>query len=77
MSLPTAQDLTAQLLREGRLVELQANSGSVGRPARRFRFRAEAGHVIGVDIGAHRCWCTPWTCSVAPSPRNGSPSPPP
>ncbi|MGW8888756.1 ROK family protein [Streptomyces sp. NPDC055749] len=54
VSRPTAQDLTAQLLREGRLVELGANSGSVGRPARRFRFRAEAGHVLGIDIGAHK-----------------------
>nr|WP_245240849.1 ROK family protein [Streptomyces spiramenti] len=26
----------------------------VGRPARRFRFRAEAGHTLGVGIGAHR-----------------------
>ncbi|MBM7171142.1 ROK family protein [Streptomyces sp. G44] len=25
-----------------------------GRPARRFRFRAEAGHVLGVDIGLHK-----------------------
>ncbi|MEU6478143.1 ROK family transcriptional regulator [Streptomyces sp. NPDC047017] len=26
---------------------------SVGRPARLFRFRSEAGHVAGIDIGAH------------------------
>ncbi|WP_405943653.1 ROK family protein [Streptomyces sp. NBC_00932] len=26
----------------------------VGRPARRYRFRADAGHVIGIDIGAHK-----------------------
>lgn len=25
-----------------------------GRPARRFRFRAEAGHLLGVEIGPHR-----------------------
>jgi predicted NBD/HSP70 family sugar kinase len=25
-----------------------------GRPPRRLRFRAEAGHILGVDIGAHR-----------------------
>ncbi|NEB78881.1 ROK family transcriptional regulator [Streptomyces sp. SID14478] len=54
VSRPTAQDLTAQLLREGRLVELEPGIGGVGRPARRFRFRAEAGHVVGVDIGAHK-----------------------
>ena len=27
---------------------------SVGRPARSFRFRAEAGHVLGLDIGVHQ-----------------------
>ncbi|MFE2728105.1 ROK family transcriptional regulator [Kitasatospora sp. NPDC059327] len=27
---------------------------SVGRPAKRYRFRAEAGCVLGFDIGAHR-----------------------
>ncbi|MGW1893621.1 ROK family protein [Streptomyces sp. NPDC002004] len=54
VSRPTAQDLTAQLLREGRLVELRRGAGGVGRPARRYRFRAEAGHVLGVDIGAHK-----------------------
>ena len=25
-----------------------------GRPARRFRFRAEAGHLLGIEIGPHR-----------------------
>ncbi|MFC7309655.1 ROK family protein [Streptomyces monticola] len=58
VSKPTAQDLTAQLLREGRLVELAPEGGGVGRPARRFRFRAEAGHVLGVDIGAHKILVT-------------------
>ncbi|MER6005989.1 ROK family protein [Nonomuraea angiospora] len=26
----------------------------VGRPAKRYRFRAEAGHVVGLDIGPHK-----------------------
>jgi predicted NBD/HSP70 family sugar kinase len=26
----------------------------VGRPARRYRFRADAGHVVGLDIGPHK-----------------------
>lgn len=26
----------------------------MGRPARRYRFRAEAGHVVSVDVGAHK-----------------------
>jgi predicted NBD/HSP70 family sugar kinase len=29
-------------------------SSTVGRPARRYRFRASAGHVIGIDVGAHK-----------------------
>ncbi|WP_238011713.1 ROK family protein [Dactylosporangium sp. AC04546] len=29
-------------------------SSTVGRPARRYRFRATAGYVIGVDVGAHK-----------------------
>ncbi|GIF70000.1 transcriptional regulator [Asanoa ishikariensis] len=29
-------------------------SSAVGRPARRYQFRADAGHVLGVDVGAHK-----------------------
>jgi predicted NBD/HSP70 family sugar kinase len=29
-------------------------SSTVGRPARRYRFRGTAGHVLGVDVGAHK-----------------------
>ena len=29
-------------------------SSTVGRPARRFQFRATAGYVLGVDVGAHK-----------------------
>jgi predicted NBD/HSP70 family sugar kinase len=29
-------------------------SSTVGRPARRYQFRATAGHVIGIDVGAHK-----------------------
>ncbi|MFD3533801.1 ROK family protein [Streptomyces sp. NPDC058664] len=32
-------------------IEEVAPERSVGRPARRYRFRAEAGHVLGVDVG--------------------------
>ncbi|MGW0667240.1 ROK family protein [Streptomyces sp. NPDC002746] len=30
-----------------------APSKSKGRPARRYRFRADAGHVLGIDVGSH------------------------
>jgi predicted NBD/HSP70 family sugar kinase len=29
-------------------------SSTVGRPARRYRFNATAGHVLGVDVGGHK-----------------------
>ncbi|HET6743479.1 MAG TPA: ROK family protein [Kribbella sp.] len=35
------------------LVEEQTSAGARGRPARTYRFRAEAGYVGGIDIGAH------------------------
>jgi len=35
------------------LVEQQTSPGGRGRPARTYRFRADAGYVGGVDIGAH------------------------
>ncbi|WP_377271691.1 ROK family protein [Peterkaempfera sp. SMS 1(5)a] len=43
---------------QGWLVEAEADEGSggrraVGRPARRYRFRAEVGHVVGIDVGTH------------------------
>ncbi|HEY5979760.1 MAG TPA: ROK family protein [Microlunatus sp.] len=33
--------------------ELPAEAGQGGRPPRRFRFRSDAGYVVGVDIGDH------------------------
>lgn len=32
----------------------QATTTKMGRPSKPYRFRAEAGHVIGVDIGTHK-----------------------
>jgi predicted NBD/HSP70 family sugar kinase len=58
VSRPTAEDLLAQLLEDGRVEETtpprQANGRGAGRPARHFRFRAESGYVSGIDIGAHK-----------------------
>ncbi|MGW8887499.1 ROK family transcriptional regulator [Streptomyces sp. NPDC055749] len=43
-------------LRDCGLVEFTASAGTqqLGRPAQYARFRAEAGHVAGVDIGPHK-----------------------
>lgn len=54
LSRPTVVSQLEELLSQG-LVEEEppAASGSLGRPAKRFRFRARAGFVAGIDIGAH------------------------
>ncbi|WP_433088349.1 ROK family protein [Dactylosporangium sp. CA-052675] len=51
-----AVDVIAQGLVTGGWATIVEPGGSsvVGRPARRYRFRATAGHVIGVDIGGHK-----------------------
>ncbi|MFI5733584.1 ROK family protein [Kribbella sp. NPDC051587] len=60
VSRPTAEELLAGLIAEGRVEETApprstaAASRGAGRPARHFRFRAESGHVSGIDIGAHK-----------------------
>jgi predicted NBD/HSP70 family sugar kinase len=38
----------------GWLEAVPPKAGTTGRPARRYRFRADAGHVLGVDIGGHK-----------------------
>ncbi|WP_198359480.1 ROK family transcriptional regulator [Streptomyces fildesensis] len=57
LSRPTCEDVVNDLLDQGWAVEVLPNGDGprqVGRPARRFRFRAEAGYVLAVDIGAHK-----------------------
>ncbi|WP_433063010.1 ROK family protein [Dactylosporangium sp. CS-033363] len=51
-----AVDVIAQGLVTGGWATIVEPGGSsvVGRPARRYRFRATAGHVIGVDVGGHK-----------------------
>ncbi|MBR7835435.1 ROK family protein [Actinospica durhamensis] len=58
LSRPIIQSLADELVEMGWLSaltpeELGASGRTVGRPARRFRFHAEAGLVAGLDIGAH------------------------
>ncbi|MCX4398696.1 MULTISPECIES: ROK family protein [unclassified Streptomyces] len=59
LSWRTTQVVAEGLGTHGWLAETEAASEiagrkAVGRPARRYRFRAEAGHVVGLDIGVHR-----------------------
>ncbi|MDQ0989601.1 ROK family transcriptional regulator [Streptomyces sp. V3I7] len=57
LSRPTVEGVLEGLVAAGLVTEQAAEEGSArrqGRPARRFRFRAEAGHLLGVEVGAHR-----------------------
>lgn len=49
----SAHEVVEKLRELGWVVEVPPSAGSLGRPARRYRFRADAGHVAGVDIGVH------------------------
>lgn len=54
VSRPTAEVIVEELLTDGWAEECGEEPGDRqrGRPAKRFRFRASAGHVVGVNIGA-------------------------
>ncbi|GAA2305567.1 ROK family transcriptional regulator [Streptomyces kunmingensis] len=55
LSRPAVDVLVQALVTDGWAeVEEPGASSVVGRPARRFRFRATAGHALGIDIGVHK-----------------------
>ncbi|MFK0261549.1 ROK family transcriptional regulator [Streptomyces angustmyceticus] len=57
LSRPTVEGVVEGLIDTGLVVEAPAEEGATrrqGRPARRFRFRTEAGHLLGIEIGPHR-----------------------
>lgn len=56
LSRPTVEGVVEGLIDAGLVTEAEEEPGGVrrGRPARRFRFRAEAGHALGIEIGVHR-----------------------
>uniref|UniRef100_A0AAU2JMA4 ROK family transcriptional regulator n=1 Tax=Streptomyces sp. NBC_00049 TaxID=2903617 RepID=A0AAU2JMA4_9ACTN len=56
LSRPTVEGVVEGLIGTGLVVEAEPEEGArrQGRPARRFRFRAEAGHLLGIEIGSHR-----------------------
>ncbi|MEV0800277.1 ROK family transcriptional regulator [Kribbella sp. NPDC050281] len=54
LSRASTQDVARELLARGWVAELAPTVGTVGRPARRYRFRADAGRILGVDIGGHK-----------------------
>lgn len=57
LSRPTVEGVVEGLVEAGLAEESAGGTGHAarrGRPARRFRFRAEAGHALGIEIGSHR-----------------------
>ncbi|WP_031507016.1 ROK family transcriptional regulator [Streptomyces megasporus] len=57
LSRPTVEGVVEQLVAAGLVAEASGGPEDVrrqGRPARRFRFRSEAGHLLGIEIGPHR-----------------------
>ncbi|MQY11202.1 N-acetyl-D-glucosamine kinase [Streptomyces sp. RB5] len=53
----TVENALAALVRQGWAAEVPPAADGrrpVGRPPRRYRFRAESGCVVGLDIGAHK-----------------------
>lgn len=56
LSWRSAQVVTEKLGEQGWLAETEAEADDkrIGRPARRYRFRSEAGYVVGLDIGQRK-----------------------
>jgi predicted NBD/HSP70 family sugar kinase len=54
LSRASTEDVVRELLESGWVTEVEPAAGGVGRPARRYRFNAGAGHLLGVDIGGHK-----------------------
>ncbi|MGY1434112.1 ROK family protein [Streptomyces reniochalinae] len=60
LSRPTVEGVVEDLIEAGLVAEAEdapdppRGAARRGRPARRFRFRAEAGHLLGLEIGPHR-----------------------
>ncbi|GII96802.1 ROK family protein [Sinosporangium siamense] len=59
LSRTAVEDVVRDLVDLGWIVQLDepARDARPGRPAKSYRFAAESGHVIGVDIGVHKILC--------------------
>ncbi|ANN19755.1 transcriptional regulator [Amycolatopsis orientalis] len=60
VSRPTVEEIAADLGGQGLVEEVPLAPGAprpVGRPAKRYRFRPEAGHVAGLEVGPHKALC--------------------
>ncbi|MBB5856047.1 ROK family protein [Amycolatopsis umgeniensis] len=60
VSRPTVEEIAADLGGQGLVEEVPLSPDAprpVGRPAKRYRFRPEAGHVAGLEVGTHKALC--------------------
>ncbi|GAA4957344.1 putative NBD/HSP70 family sugar kinase [Nonomuraea thailandensis] len=53
LSRPSMKEVADELMELGWVEEVPPSPGSMGRPARRYRFRADSGYLVGVDIGGY------------------------
>ncbi|MEU5861908.1 ROK family transcriptional regulator [Nonomuraea sp. NPDC047529] len=53
LSRPSTKEVVDELMTLGWVEETPPAQGTVGRPARRYRFRAGSGYLVGLDIGGH------------------------
>ncbi|MFB9903657.1 ROK family transcriptional regulator [Allokutzneria oryzae] len=61
LSRSAVEGAVEELISSGLVGEVEPVSGDarpLGRPARRFRFRTDAGHVLGVHISPHKVFAT-------------------
>lgn len=54
LSRASANEVVADLVERGWVTEVPPAPGVMGRPARRYRFRSDAGYILGLDIGVHK-----------------------
>jgi predicted NBD/HSP70 family sugar kinase len=54
LSRPSTEDVVQDLVAQEWVAEVLPLPGALGRPARRYRFRSDAGHVVGIDVGGHK-----------------------
>lgn len=54
LSRASTEDVVRELVEQGWVTEVEPAAGGVGRPARRYRFNAGAGLLLGVDVGGHK-----------------------
>ncbi|WP_328915226.1 MULTISPECIES: ROK family transcriptional regulator [unclassified Streptomyces] len=55
LSRPSADVIVQALVADGWAAVVEPSGNSiVGRPARRYQFRADTGHVLGIDVGGHK-----------------------